>query len=125
MRRMTVCVDLDRTLARFDRWEGIDNIGDLLPGAKEFMDELYKYAEIIIFTCRCCEDDFIVDLARSKNAVEKWLITNQIPYDEIYDGQGKPIADLYIDDKAFEIGPHATKDEFAMAMETIKDRFGL
>jgi len=125
MRRMTVCVDLDATLAFYNGWKGVDHIGHLLPGAKEFMDELHKYSEIIIFTCRCHQDIHVGDLDQSKEAIKKWLDENEIPYDEIYSGQGKPIADLYIDDKAFEIGPHATRDEFSMAIETIKDRFGL
>jgi hypothetical protein len=32
--------------------------------------------------------------------VEKWLETNDIPYDEIWTKPGKPKADLYVDDRA-------------------------
>ena len=48
-----VCVDLDGTLVR---WEAsgfdVNAIGRLMPGAKEFMERLYKKARVIIYTCR-------------------------------------------------------------------------
>ncbi len=123
--RITACVDLDGTLAYYDGWKGIQHIGQLLVGAKEFMDELSKFADITIFTCRCHKDVYRDDVTESKIAVEKWLDENEIPYNHIYTEAGKPVADIYIDDKGFELGPHATENEFKMAIETIKDSFGL
>ena len=43
----------------------------------------------------------------SLNGINQWLQENQIPYDEVWQRQGKPDANLYIEDKSIrpnEIG---------------------
>lgn len=35
------------------------------------------------------------------NGIGQWMKENQVPYDEIWQRQGKPDADVYIDDKGF------------------------
>jgi len=110
--KQTVCVDLDGVLARFDEWHGVDYFGDVIPGAKEFLESLSKTYEIIIYTCRCTEGISGIEKSNLlRNRVRDWLDENELKYDEIYTGQGKPIAKAYIDDKGINCNP--TQDSMA------------
>lgn len=85
-------VDLDGTLA-----EGVwtpDNptadIGDLIPGVREKVQELVDAGmKIVVHTARAWTD---------YQNIEKWLIHNQIPFKTIV--CGKLLAKVYIDDRA-------------------------
>lgn len=128
MARKTICVDLDGVLARYDEWKGIDHIGIPNPGAVEFTKALSKFARVVIFTTRCKvfppnapgpegnpepgRDD--VDLLTAR--VEAWLNLHGFWYDEVYAGQGKPLAAGYIDDRAVLCEPQAHKGAFAAAL---------
>jgi len=46
--KKTACVDLDGTLAKYDGWKGIHDIGDPYPAAKDFMSRLYEKYYLII-----------------------------------------------------------------------------
>lgn len=105
--RQSVCVDLDGVLAQYDHWRGIHHIGDPIPGAVEFTYELGKLARVIILTCRCKGDgpgrnDDPVMLA---GLVSAWLTKHGFYFDEVYIGQGKPVAAAYIDDRAIMCRP--------------------
>lgn len=102
--RRSVCIDLDGTLAVHDKWIGLDHFGDPLPGAVEFTKELAKYADIIIFTCRCNPE--MSDREASHllvNRVKAWLDKHGFVYHQIWSGPGKPIASAYVDDCAVAI----------------------
>lgn len=97
----TIAVDLDGTIARFDKWNGDKNIGLPVKGVRKNL----KYIRdklgftIIIHTCRS-------DL----EVVKEYLEDYKIPYDYINEnpespetvGDGKLYADYYIDDRAIE-----------------------
>ena len=51
-RKKTVCVDVDGVLAQYDRWRGVDHIGDPIFGAKEFVADLRKKYKVVIHTTR-------------------------------------------------------------------------
>ena len=95
---MTICFDLDGVLAKYDGWCGWRCILSPVPGAKEILEELKKQGHtIIIYTTRGnCE-------------VQEWCKTYSIPYDHINcnpdvqgNNPGKPIADVYVDDRAIK-----------------------
>lgn len=103
----TVAIDFDGTLCDHE----YPAIGKIKPGAREALEAIRKSGyRIIIWSCRTCNwatDVFGVDENSSTlerkhvQAMIAWLKDNQIPYDEIDDGtKGKPMADIYIDDKA-------------------------
>lgn len=105
-----IAVDLDGTLAEYDGWKGDDIIGDPIPGAKEFLLELGKLGKIIIHTVRVSfytlerthqftmnPDDYI---RNRMLAVRDWMNDNNLRFDSIWGGIGKPYADVYIDDRA-------------------------
>ncbi len=101
--KKTICVDMDGVLADYSKgWQGIDIIGDPIPGAVEFTRELSKVADVVIFTCRCTEEMQGRNGAKAhllRNIVRAWLDTHGFVYADIYVGQGKPIASAYVDDR--------------------------
>lgn len=113
MDKKTICVDLDGTLAEYNGWKGINNIGKPFPAAKEFMTKLSNKYKIIIFTVRTNVSMNVKDIPGYvkfedynmylRKLVEEWLVNNEIPYDEVWTGQGKPAAHYYIDDRAIHV----------------------
>ena len=113
--RRTVCLDLDGTLAYYDGWDGLDKIGDPIPGAVEFTKKLSEYYEIIIFTCRCTKELHRIGTNLMSKYVKDWLDKHGFAYDDIYVGQGKPVADAYIDDRAVSCRPQRQDKGFEYA----------
>lgn len=108
-RKPTVCVDLDGVLAQYDGWLGVERIGAPIQGAKEFLCDLHAIARVVIFTVRTNLTEQGDD--RGLTAVRNWLERREMPYDEIYTGQGKPIASAYVDDRAVYCAPLTTPVE--------------
>ncbi len=111
----TVCVDLDGVLADYSQgFQGIDNIGDPIPGAAYFTRQLRKFAYVVIFTTRCKEyppGTMERDGRRAPElaaVVEAWLDRHGFAYDEVYTGQGKPMAACYIDDRSVVCRPQSS-----------------
>lgn len=121
--RQTVWVDLDATLARYDRWKGIRHIGEPLDGAKEFMERLQFYGAemgfaVGVFTTRTKPDmpgreDVGIPATASPDETSRalallirdWLDAHKIPFDEIYCGHGKPPGLAYVDDRGVSCRP--------------------
>ena len=98
MTNKTVCIDLDGTLIHYEEWQGEEHFGLLLPGASDATKILHEKGwYIIIYTTRA-----------NKSILTKFLSDNKIEFDAInenpYQPQnakgGKPIADVYVDDRA-------------------------
>src|SRR5258706_657954 len=114
-----VCLDLDGVLAKYDKWRGVDHIGDPIPGALEFTKQLAKIAEIVIFTSRCAQDVLEgsrITPGQLRVRVIEWLEKHKFPYDDVYTGQGKPRAAAFIDDRAIMCSPQNDKDAFEKAL---------
>jgi len=114
-----VCLDLDGVLAKYDKWRGVDHIGDPIPGALEFAKSLARIAEIVIFSSRCAQD--ILEGSRITPGqlrihVIEWLEKHKFPYTDVYTGQGKPRAAAFIDDRAVPCSPQNDKDAFTNAL---------
>jgi hypothetical protein len=106
--KKTVCVDLDGVLADYSKgWQGVDSIGDPIPGAVEFTKRLGKYAVVVIYTTRCKGKMFDRDEKPEilVGFVKAWLDRHGFHYDDIDTGQGKPIAAAYCDDRAVVCRP--------------------
>ncbi len=93
-----ICVDFDGTLAEFV--SDIESFGPVIPGCAEALAELKRHGyRIIIHTARPSRTDHLERLAQ-------YLRDAGIPFDDInLDSTGpwqtsKPVADLYIDDRA-------------------------
>lgn len=109
MRKKTLvaAVDFDGVIHKYSLgWHG-GRIYDVpCDGAKEAMEGLKKAGfKIIIHTARIRpnEDPLEVSPPPSEvqlSAVSVWLEKYNIPYDEIWTESGKPVAHIYIDDRA-------------------------
>ena len=114
--RPRVCVDLDGVLARYEGWKGLDFTGPPIDGAVAFTRTLAEFAEVVIFTTRCAVEPHrdeldahgrpASDLApRLVHDVRYWLDKHGFHYDDVYVGQGKPLAQAFIDDRAVRCTP--------------------
>lgn len=118
----TICVDVDGTLARYEDWEGLDKIGDPLPGAKEFLERISKYGEVMIYSTRGSTysnpghtpDELL-------KILEGWLEKHKLKYDRIYVGHGKPHAAAYIDDRAVAVPKNPDWKKVGPAVERAVD----
>ncbi len=126
-----VCVDLDGVLAKYDGWNGIENIGPPLPGAVEFAKSLAKMADIVIFTSRCSldqgglQDKSGIAPGKLRLIVVEWLEKHGIPFADVYTGQGKPRAAAFIDDRAVSCTPQKDDSAFANAIKRTRSLLNL
>jgi hypothetical protein len=101
-RKPRVAVDLDGVLAQWDgQWSGVESIGEPIPGAVEFTQELSKIADVLIWTTRTNPDEnFELSQAAARAVVTRWLDQHGFAYRNVYIGEGKPVAAAYVDDRA-------------------------
>lgn len=130
--RPRVCVDLDGVLAQYDGWKGLDFTGQPNPGAVEFTRKLSEIAEVVIYTTRCAVEHHREDLGEASrpasdlaprlvHSVRYWLEKYRFTFDEIYAGQGKPLASAYVDDRAIACTPQNNPQAFDFALFRIKE----
>lgn len=93
----TICIDIDGTISHFIEWQGPTVFGEVISGAAENIQRLRNAGYfIIIFTTRA-----------DKDIIAEFLSRNSIPFDAINENPsqpenaigGKPIADVYLDDR--------------------------
>ncbi len=121
-RKKMVSVDIDGTLAHYDGWKGVDKIGSPIPGAREFMEQLHKFARIQIYTAR-------TNTKRNKGHTEEelvgyvkaWLDESGMPYDEVYVGEGKPASSAFVDDRGVSCRPEENRDAYMAALRDAMD----
>ncbi len=101
---MRICIDLDGVIC-YTRKEH-EHYSDVkpIPEAAESIRNLKSAGHhIIIHTSRhmkTCESNVGMIVAKQGKTLIGWLEKHDIPYDELW--FGKPLADVYIDDKALE-----------------------
>lgn len=100
---MRICVDLDGVICELKNQGEVYPALKPVPGAVEKMKALKASGHyIIIYTARhmkTCKGNLPEVIAKIGKVTLDWLVTNEVPYDEIM--FGKPWADVYIDDNAF------------------------
>ena len=106
----SIAIDLDGTILEFD-WEQwamyqMNYFGKPKEGAIKALKFLKKLGyKIIIHTCRTNPKLHPQHtLGELWMIVEKKLVEYGIPFDEVWVETGKPIADLYIDDRGYRFG---------------------
>ena len=118
MDKQSVCVDLDGTLLYYTNWKGMDGrFGNPRPGAREFLVNIGKFARIMIYTARLAEKHMSPE---TYGSIERWLYEHNLPYDEIYIGKGKPVAEAFVDDRAVAIPKNPVESDFEKALVKIK-----
>lgn len=108
---MRIVFDLDDTICRTQNRDYVNSseISAVVSKMREMRKTLPE-AEIVVHTSRgmaSCKGDVKAADAKNRPTVEKWLADHGVQVDEII--FGKPLADLYVDDKAM------TASDFASA----------
>jgi hypothetical protein len=128
----TLAIDFDDTIydwaavkakepSDFDRHKSINNIelGHPLPNAKESLEKFKQLGYfIIIYSCRPFykSDNENIEYCQV-NMMKQWLKDNNVPYDMIWDKLGKPVANLYIDDKGWRFQGWQELDKMLEALD--------
>lgn len=98
MSNKTICIDIDGTLVHYEEWKGEEHFGGIIEGAASATHKLHENGwYIIIFSTRA-----------NKELISRFLEDNKIEFDTINENpnqpenakDGKPYADIYIDDRA-------------------------
>lgn len=102
-RRLRLAVDFDATICdlRSFSFNGVD--GEPHDGAREVLRQARNNGDtIIVHTCRARPTETVDGKfwVNTTNHVAAWMDHHDIPYDEIT--ALKPIADVYLDDKAIQ-----------------------
>jgi len=119
----TIAIDFDGVLARYEKWEGIYKHGHYIEGSIDLIESLLDAgAEVFLYTTRMNTDvNRGYTIEELRKALQSWLRSEKFPIGlQIYTKPGKPIADLYIDDRAYY---HPTNDKwFDDEIEQVFDR---
>lgn len=92
----TIAVDFDGVIVDF----AFPKIGKLKKGAKEALTLLKKMGAFIIIHSARTDMTFTPNISKIPlQEMISFLQQNNIPYDIIWQLPGKPVADIYIDDK--------------------------
>lgn len=114
----SVCVDLDGTLAYYTSWKSMEGrIGKPRPGAREFLENLWKETKVIIFTARLSED---YNNSYTCEMIKTWLDEHNMMWDEIYIGRGKPVCEAFVDDRAVAIPKNPIETDFDKALDKVR-----
>jgi len=99
-----ISIDLDGTLASQDKgWRGFHFIGKPVPRVVEILRREHRAGSyIILHTCRVTNLDNKVH-PFSLDTIRAWLKKHSIFIDEIWMGVGKPYANVYMDDRAWNV----------------------
>jgi hypothetical protein len=100
-----IAIDFDATLTDYDGWKGKDHKGNILDGAREFLEELYESGF-----------EFYIVTSRSIEGIQEWLVENKI--DHLIKGitNMKIAAHCYLDDRAIPFN-----NNYVEALEKIKN----
>jgi len=113
-----IAIDIDGTLATIDeKFFDPIHIGMPFEHAVHFTQELKKNGYyIILHTCRTNAElnkgngiatPYVVKV------IKNWCKLNNIEFDEIWTGEGKPYADWYVDDRAIYCNPEKDQNAYA------------
>lgn len=104
VQKWTIAVDFDGVIHGHSKgWHDGTIYDSPVPGVAAALAKLRERFRILIYSCRAYDRIFdgIHEPSQAPQMAE-YLDKHDIPYDEIYTGHGKPVAYLYIDDRAVQ-----------------------
>ena len=92
-----IAIDFDGTIAQYDGWQGVESVGEPIPGAIAFIKALRELGfELAIFSARAHPDHGV----GGKRAIEQWVDKYGLSNDILFVTHEKlPEFDLIIDDR--------------------------
>lgn len=100
---MRICIDIDGTICQTRKpHETYLSVQPVINAVRALVELKKNDHYIILYTARhmaTCNHNIGQVLARQGKNLFMWLDLHNVPYDEII--FGKPLADIYIDDKAY------------------------
>ena len=114
--KKTIAVDLDGTIARYTSWKGIHNIGEPIVGARDFLQKLSEFANILIYTTRSNAEVNKLYISELKEILVNYLNSYNLKYDDIWVGQGKPVCAAIVDDRAISCRPQVILHEYSRVL---------
>ena len=99
---MIIAIDFDGVIHRYSKgWNGGDIYDPPVEGTRQALEQLkHEGHTLYIFSTRN-NKLFHKKGIDQKEAMETWMKQHAIPYDKIWT-YGKPMADLFIDDRALQ-----------------------
>ena len=97
-----IAVDFDGVIHGYSKgWQNGRPYDQPVPGARQAMEKLISEGyHVMIYTTRCNPDYLEGSTVDRVQDVRDYLLINSIPFSEIYTGNGKPKATIYVDDRA-------------------------
>lgn len=123
--RDTIAVDFDGVLHQYEGWND-GKFGLPIEGAAAALTFLREQGfRILIHTVRAVDRTYKGQREVSQlPELHAWLKQHGIPYDDIWTSPGKPMAKVYIDDRAVRFAPQIGWDDFeALVRKTEDDTF--
>lgn len=112
----TIAVDFDGVIHQYDGWKDGTIYGTVMPGCVETLQRLKDAGwNIIVHSSRAC--DKVVDNVLCRGQLQEmyeWLNKHKVPYQSIWANTGKPLADLYLDDRGVRFCGWLGEDAFAL-----------
>lgn len=104
VQKYTIAVDFDGVIHGHSKgWHDGTIYDPPVPGVAEALTKLRERFRVVVYSCRSY--DRLFDGVLEPNQVSQmteYMNKHGIPFDEIYVGHGKPVAYLYIDDRAVQ-----------------------
>lgn len=141
--KRSICIDLDGVLASYDGWKGVEEIGDPIEGAVVFTQKLAEEWRVVIFTTRSSisanpiPDNFGIPMDPAIRLaawryylyqnLKKYLDLHGFAYDEIFQGEGKPLSFALFDDRVISCRPQDGDPEnvFEQALKGLDELGGM
>jgi hypothetical protein len=100
--KKVAAVDFDGVIHKYGNgWQKGIIYDETVPGAKDGVQALKDAGfYILIYTTRTNPQFRRKGEPEQYDQLVQYLEKNEIPYDQIYVGSGKPMADIYLDDRA-------------------------
>lgn len=116
MSKKTVAIDLDGVIAKYDGFVSKEHFGEPIKGVDDFLTRLRSKYKVVIFSSRTNGQVNRQSPEELKQLVVNYLDKWNLAYDDVYVGQGKPLAIAYIDDRAVSCRPQYDKEAYAKAL---------
>jgi hypothetical protein len=100
-RKPVLCVDFDGTIHQPRLWRGPGTkMGDLVPGALEFLEEAQEHFRVAVYSCRSARPGAVSEMRNwlGRAAIQRGK-TDLGPYRWIEWPKSKPPAHAYLDDR--------------------------